>query len=97
MKYRLRRQAEVDLEEIWSYTATRWGLDQAERYVGGILQMLDFISENPRLGRWADEVRPGYRKKAIGSRIIFYREQDAAIDVVRVLHQSMDLVMHIDP
>lgn len=96
MKYRLRSQAEADLEEIWSYTVARWGLTQAEKYMGGVFQMLDIISENPRLGRSADEVRPGYRKKAVGSHIIFYREKGDAIDVVRVLHQSMDLAAHLE-
>lgn len=96
MKYRLRRQAESDLEEIWDYTAVRWGLSQAEHYVGQVLYMLDILGENPRLGSSVSEVRPGYRKKAVGSHIIFYREDDDVIDVVRILHQRMDLQSHLN-
>ena len=96
MKYRLRRQAESDLVEIWNYTAVRWGLSQAERYVSQVLNMLDMLGGNPRLGSSASEVRSGYRKKAVGSHIIFYREDDGVIDVVRILHQRMDLQHHLN-
>jgi len=39
-----------------------------------------------------DEIRPGYRKFPRGSHVIFYRSAtDCMIEIVRVLHRSMDI------
>ena len=38
-----------------------------------------------------EEIRPGYRKLAAGSHVLFYRmTADNVIDVQRVLHERMD-------
>jgi len=51
---------------------------------------------NPRIGRACDEIRPGYRKLAAGSHMLFYRVSvEGVIDVVRVLHQRMDVDRHL--
>jgi toxin ParE1/3/4 len=42
-----------------------------------------------------DDVRPDYRKYPVGSHILFYRVTKAAIVVVRILHQRMDVERHI--
>jgi plasmid stabilization system protein ParE len=38
-------QAQTDLEDIWDYTADRWGLGQAETY---IRQLWKHITAKPR-------------------------------------------------
>ena len=49
------------------------------------------------IGRACDEVRPGYRKHAVGSHTLYYRIASAdVIDVVRILHQRMDVDRHLD-
>jgi toxin ParE1/3/4 len=51
---------------------------------------------NPRIGRVCDEIRPGYRKLAAGSHILYYPVRpDGVIDIVRVLHQRMDVDRHL--
>jgi len=53
--------------------------------------------DNPMIGRACDEVRPGYRKHAVGSHTLYYRIASAdVIDVVRILHQRMDVDRHLD-
>ncbi len=47
--------------------------------------------------RACDEVRPGYRKHAVGSHALYYQIASVdVIDVVRVLHQRMDVDRQID-
>ena len=49
------------------------------------------------IGRSCDEVRSGYRKHAVGSHGLYYRVVGGdVIDVVRVLHQRMDVDRHFD-
>jgi toxin ParE1/3/4 len=63
-------------------------------------QIWDYTREraaaNPRIGRACDEIRPGYRKLAAGSHILFYRvSAGGIIDVGRVLHERMDVDRHL--
>ena len=43
----------------------------------------------------AEDTRPGYRKAACGSHMIYFRQDGDDIDVVRILHQSMDVGRHL--
>jgi toxin ParE1/3/4 len=95
MPYLLSPRAQADLGEIWDHTQSRWGRDQAERYLLQIRAALELLSQNPRLGRSAGAIRRGYRKHACGAHVIFYREIAAGIDVVRILHRRMDVPRHL--
>jgi toxin ParE1/3/4 len=88
-------RAQRDLEGIWDYTAERWNLAQAEIYLRGLWSAIQTIAADPSIGRSADEVRPGYRRYAVGSHVIFYRITDGVVDVVRVLHSHMDFDSHL--
>jgi len=95
-RYLLSPAAQADLEEIWDYTHERWGVDQAEEYLRELQRAIERAAANPRIGRACDEIRPGYRKLAAGSHTLFYRVTAAGvIDVVRVLHQRMDVDRHL--
>jgi len=94
--YLLSPAAQADLEQIWDYTRDRWGADQAEEYLRELQRAIERASANPRIGRACDEIRPGYRKLAAGSHTLFYRvATEATIDIVRVLHQRMDVDHHL--
>ena len=95
MSYVLSPRAQADLDEIWDHTLSRWGSDQAERYLRQIQAALEALAQNPRLGRSAGAVRRGYRKHPCGAHVIFYREIAAGIDVVRILHRRMDMPRHL--
>lgn len=91
-RYLLSPAAQVHLEEIWDCTYDRWGVDQAEQYLRELQHAIDRAAANPRIGRACDEIRPGYRKLSAGSHTLFYRVTgEGTIDVVRVLHQRMDV------
>lgn len=88
-------RAQADLDEIWDYTADRWGLDQAETYTRQLWKDIAAVAERPSLGRDCSGVRRGYRKYPSGSHVLFYRPTTDGIDVVRILHERMDYERHI--
>jgi toxin ParE1/3/4 len=92
--YRLRPLAEGDLEDIWFYTLRTWSLEQAESYHAGLVATFEGLASGRKQGQPV-EVREGYFKYAVGSHFVFYRQDDAGIDVVRILHQRMDVGRHL--
>jgi toxin ParE1/3/4 len=51
--------------------AGQWNLAQVETYLRGMWGAIETIAADPRLGRAADDVRPGYRRYLVGSHVIF--------------------------
>ncbi len=88
---RLSPRAQADLIEIWRYTETRWGADLAESYIQDIRQVIERAAVNPTQGRACDEIRAGYRRLTARSHLVFYRPVPASIEVIRILHQRMDI------
>lgn len=81
---------------IWDCIRERWDDDQAEEYVREIQYAVERV-DNPSIGQACDEIRPGYQKHAAGAHTLYYRiARGDVIDVVRVLHQRMDVDRHFD-
>jgi toxin ParE1/3/4 len=95
-RYLLSPAAQADLEEIGDHTAQRWDVDQADEYLRGLQHAIERAVANPRVGHGCDEIRPGYRKLAAGSHTLYHRlSAEGIVDVVRVLHQRMDVDRHL--
>ena len=92
--YRLAPRAEGDLENIWLYTLERWSQNQADNYYADLITAFEKLANGEKKGRSVD-IRQGYLKYSVGSHFIFYRHSDTGIDVIRVLHQSMDVERHL--
>ncbi len=92
--YRLSRLAVTDLERIWFWTERRWSAEQAESYHASLISAFEGLSCDRKKGRAVD-VRDGYYKYAVGSHVVFYRLSAAGIDVIRILHQRMDVERHL--
>jgi toxin ParE1/3/4 len=89
--------ARADLAGIWDFTAERWSVEQAERYVRDIADACQALADGRREGRAVDDVRPGYLKLAVGSHFLFYRITAAGIvEIVRILHQRMDIAARLE-
>lgn len=88
--YVLSPAAAADVDAIWDYGQERWGPGQAELYALSLKLAFEPVAADPRRGRACDEIRPGYRKFAVGAHMLFYRPHSDGIDIVRVLHQRMD-------
>ena len=92
---RLSPAAEADVNEIWDYSEERWGGPQAARYVRDIDATCTGIAEGRIHSLSAEAIRPGYRKAACGSHMIYFRQDGDDIEVVRILHHSMDVDRHL--
>ena len=92
--YRLSPLAQSDLEDIWLYTFENWSLEQADRYQNNIMGTIGDLAQGVRTGRPVD-VREGYFKYQVGSHLVFYRLSGSSLDVIRVLHQRMDIAAHL--
>lgn len=87
-------KAQQDISDIWDYTAETWGVEQADRYVDGIDDASTLLANGKRQGREVD-IRAGYLKYAVGKHFVFFRAVDTGIEVIRILHQSMDTDLHL--
>jgi len=83
--------AMLDLEEIWYYTFTTWSLEQADRYFSLITKEIEFLATKPESGKTIDHIRKGYRSSKVKSHYIFYRFTLTEIEIIRILHESMDI------
>lgn len=92
--YRLSPRAEADLEEIWLYTFEHWSAEQADRYQNRIIAALEGLADRSKTGGPV-HIREGYYKYPVGSHFVFYRQSDASLDVIRILHQRMDVASHL--
>ena len=80
-----------DLEQIWDYTADRFGSAQAEHYARQLWRAMEDIAARPFIGPACPEVRAGYHRYRSGSHVAYYRVADDDVTVIRILHQRMDV------
>lgn len=85
------KKAITDIEEIWLYTFKKWSIDQADRYYNLIFDEINFICKNTNAGISMEHVRKGYRASKVKSHLIFYRIQNNIVEVIRILHERMDI------
>ena len=95
-KFRISEKAVEDLEKIWEYTYETWSKNQADRYYKLLIDEIDYISENPNSGRPMDHIKKGYRASIVKSHLIFFRlGDDDIVEIIRILHQMMDVECHL--
>jgi len=85
------KKAVADLEEIWLYTVEKWSIEQADRYYNLIFDEINYICKNILAGKSMEHVRKGYRASKVKSHLIFYRVLNDTIEVIRILHERMDI------
>ncbi len=90
-KYRISETAIKDLEGIWEYTYVHWSKEQADRYHSLIMNEIEFISENATSGKSMEHVREGYSVVYVKSHMIFFRRNNEVVEIIRILHQKMDI------
>ena len=93
MKYKISKEAEKDLEKIWLYTFETWSLEQADYYYDLLMDEIEYLAENPKNGIDFSQIRKGYFRSRVKSHFIFYRVsvKSDEIEIIRILHQQMDI------
>ncbi len=92
--FRLSAKAMDDLRSIGRYTQSNWGREQQKKYLSMLDTFFHTISKQPEVGVNCDDIRLGYRKYHVGRHLIFYRQSIEIVDVIRILHDSMDIESH---
>ncbi len=95
--YRISRQAIEDLDKIWIYTFNKWTKEQADRYFDLIITEIEFLADNFMTGKSAEQTRKNYRVTKVKSHLIFFRKaENDIVEIVRILHQLMDIKTHLN-
>ncbi len=94
-QYTLSVKAEDDLISIGKYTQKKWGKKQRTHYLHEIDSTFPLLADNPKKGRSCDEIRRGYLRYNVGKHAIFYRQIKNDVEIIRILHQSMDFSQHL--
>ena len=89
--FKLTPEAKLDVIKIGRFTEKEWGKEQRNKYLARLDTRIRNIAESPHLGRERLEIKAGYRSVREGKHVIFYRVRDTSVEILRVLHGSMDL------
>jgi toxin ParE1/3/4 len=91
-EYYFTNKAVEDLSDIWNYTFDMWSEKQADLYYDMLIEFCREIAENPTLGKNYEEVSESLYGFIANKHVIFYRIiSGSEIEIVRILHGSMDL------
>jgi toxin ParE1/3/4 len=89
-QYRVSDAARSDLDEIWFYIAQD-DPNIADRFLRLIVSRFPKLTSMPQMGWQREELSPRLRSFPVGNYIIFYRQMENGVEIVRVLHGSRDL------
>lgn len=71
MKFKISKEAALDLEGIWLYTFENWSIKQADSYLKIILDEFKYLAKNPKAGQDYSKIRKGYYRFRVRSYFIF--------------------------
>ncbi|HHH53271.1 MAG TPA: type II toxin-antitoxin system RelE/ParE family toxin [Bacteroidetes bacterium] len=92
MNCSISQKAQGDLISIWDYTFKNWSLNQADSYYQFIIDKISEVCNKPDIGKSFEKFRTGYWGATVKSHIIFYKlSSKNKIEIIRILHQRMDL------
>ncbi len=91
-KYIINEKALEDINKIWIYTEENWSEEQAERYYNLIFDEIEYIVTNFEMARDFENVRKNYKYSKVKSHLIFFKKTKAnEIEIIRILHERMDI------
>lgn len=91
LKLILRQEAIDDLNGIWAYTSQVWSEQQADKYYQNMRAAFKEIADGSVIKRKYDTIADGLLGYKTGKHIILYHIIDNEVEIVRVLHERMDL------
>ena len=90
MRYRVSKEADRDLDEIFLYWAKRADLSAAERLIDSITDRFWLLCEHPDAGRLSEDMVAGVRCFPAGKYLIYYRKRRRGIDILHIFHGARD-------
>jgi toxin ParE1/3/4 len=105
-RVRLGAAAEVDFANILKWTDENFGAQQSRVYRDTLVQAIGELADGPDVAgsKARDDIMAGLRTLHVahhgrrGSHFLMYRAApNKAIDIVRILHDRMDVRRHVQP
>lgn len=91
MKIVFSRLAKEDLIDIWLYGEERWGLSKADNYLQRLDTFIKSLINSPEKYPLRKNFQPAVRIAPFKKQLIVYIETNATLQIIRVLHNSMDV------
>jgi toxin ParE1/3/4 len=89
-RYKLSRQAEQDLEDIWVYLADQDDI-HADKQIAQILNRLPMLAQYPDMGKSRHDLAPSLRSFPSKPYVVFYAKSQDGIEIMRIIHQSRNI------
>ncbi|MBQ0122117.1 MAG: type II toxin-antitoxin system RelE/ParE family toxin [Bacteroidales bacterium] len=92
-KYHLTKKAVQDLDAIWAYTLKTWSEKKADEYYSALVETFAAIARRPgNLDKEYVEIHLGLYRRSCLKHLVFYRlVEDGDIEIIRILHERMDI------
>ena len=96
-KFHLSNKAVEDLDSIWLYTLETWSESQADGYYQDLLSACQYVADHPfYLDKEYSEIMPGLYCHRCRKHLLFYVVVDDSVEIVRILHERMDIESKFD-
>jgi toxin ParE1/3/4 len=93
-KYLLSPQAQQSLIQISHYTLDNYGQQRKKKYLKMLRTRMRTAAKSPEKGQKRNDVKVGYYSLRAEKHHIYYRIRDTHIEIIDVLHQSMQPKLH---
>jgi toxin ParE1/3/4 len=88
--YRLSKEAEQDLEDIWVYLGERNSI-ASDLQIAKILDRFPMLAKFPTMGVSQERWLEGLRSFPVKPYIVFYILIPDGIEILRIIHQARDI------
>lgn len=92
LSYQLSKTADLDLVEIYEYSFIEFGFVHAEEYLEGFHHLFNQLTNFPSEGVLRKDIGFNIRSIPYGSHLVYYSRTDISIEIVRILHQSQNVI-----
>jgi toxin ParE1/3/4 len=90
MLYRVSRDAEADLDQIFEYWSGRVSIELAERIIDAIADRFHLLASYPNVGRVVRRIGPGIRCFPSGKYLIYFRKTKFGVEILHIFHGARD-------
>jgi len=94
-RYILSPQAQKSLLKISEYTLDNYGQQQKKAYLKMLRERMRTAAKTLDKGQERSEIKEGYYSIRAERHHIYYRVSDTHIDIIDILHQSMEPRLHL--
>lgn len=95
MTVNLSKIAKEDLIDIWLYGESNWGAVSADHYLDSLGVFIQTLTDFPEKFAMRRDFQPSVRLAPFRSHLVIYIDTISHIQIIRVLHQNMDIPHHL--